>query len=155
VRAVKLLSFAAALLLLPALAACGSGAPKGTPNYYSGGSTSSATTTQAPPKMNKHGIKDASGATSISVEMNDYYFSPTVIKATPGQKLTLKLSNRGTVKHNFTITSQGISRDVSPRETASVQVAVPNSGLIAFSCKYHKALGMAGELLARQPAFTG
>jgi len=150
-----LLSIAVALLLLFALAACGSSGPKSTSNYYAAGPTSSVATTHPPPKMNRHGTKDVSGMPAVNVEMNDYYFAPTIIKATAGQKLTLKLSNHGTVKHNFTIASQGISLDVPPRKTASVQVTLPSSGLIAFSCKYHKALGMAGELLVRQPAFTG
>lgn len=92
---------------------------------------------------------------SVNVEMNDYYFSPSIIKATPGQKLTLNFSNHGTVEHNFTIASQGMSRDVPPQKAASVQVTLPSSGLIAFFCKYHMTRGMAGELLARQPAFTG
>jgi plastocyanin len=92
---------------------------------------------------------------AVTVEMNDYYFSPTVIEATPGQKLRLKLVNHGTMEHNFTIASQAISRDVPPQKTASIQVTLPSSGLIAFSCEYHKMLGMAGELRARQPAFTG
>ena len=105
--------------------------------------------------MNKHGTKDVSGSLSVDVEMGDYYFSPTVIQATSGQKLTLNLSNHGTVAHNFSLASQGIDRDVLPNQSASVRVTVPASGLIAFYCKYHKKLGMAGELVARQPAYTG
>ena len=145
------------LLLVPLilLAACGSGGPKTRSNYYAAGPTSTVAATHPPPKMNRHGTKDVSGMTSVNVEMSDYYFSPTLIKATPGQKLTLKLSNHGTVKHNFTIASQGINRDVPPQKTASIQVTLPGSGVIAFWCKYHKTLGMAGELVVRQPAFTG
>lgn len=150
-----LLFTAVALLLLFTLDACGSSGPKNTSNYYAAGPTSPVPATHPPPKMNRHGTRDVSGMPSVNVELNDYYFSPSIIKATPGQKLTLNLSNHGSVKHNFTIASQGISRDVPPGKTASVQVRLPSSGLITFSCKYHRTLGMAGELLVRQPAFTG
>jgi plastocyanin len=150
-----LLSLAGALLLLFALAGCGSGGAKSTSNYYSAGPTSTVPATHPPPKMNRRGTKDVSGAPSVNVEMNDHSFSPTIIKATPGQKLKLNFSNHGTVEHNFTVQSQGISRDVPPQKTANVEVTLPSSGLIAFYCKYHKKLGMAGELVVRQPAFTG
>jgi plastocyanin len=138
--------FALLLLLLPALAACG-GSKK---------STTSAKPSTVPPtstgaavsKMNNHGKKDVSGMSSVNVEMDDYYFSPTVLKGKPGQKLTINLSNHGTVEHNFSITSLGLNHDVEPKKTATVQVTFPKSGLVAFFCKYHKTLGMAGELTA-------
>jgi plastocyanin len=136
--------FALLLLLIPALAACGGG-KKSTTSANS--STVPPTSTSATtPKMNKHGVKDVSGMSSLEVEMDDYYFSPTVIKGKPGQKLTLDFSNHGTVEHNFTITSQGLNKDVEPKKTASVQVTLPKSGVLVFYCKYHKTLGMVGEL---------
>ena len=136
--------FALLLLLIPALAACGGGKKSNTsasPSTVPPGTTGAAT-----PKMNKHGVKDVSGMSSLDVEMDDYYFSPTVIRGKPSQKLTLNFSNHGTVEHNFTITSQGLNKDVEPKKTASVQVTLPSSGVLVFYCKYHKTLGMAGEL---------
>jgi plastocyanin len=105
--------------------------------------------------MNNHGVKNVSGLSTVRVEMDDYYFAPSVIKASPGQKLTLELSNHGTVEHNFSVPSQGISRDVPAKKAASVHVIVPRVGTIAFFCRYHKARGMSGKLRARQPAFLG
>jgi plastocyanin len=153
---VRALSSVALLMLLPVVVACGSGSTgsQTVSNYYSAGGSANGAT-HAPAKMNKHGETDASGASSVKVEMGDYYFSPTVIKATPGQKLTFKLSNHGTVAHNFTLAAQRIDRDLAPQQTATVQVTVPSSGLVPFFCKYHKRQGMAGELVARQPSFTG
>lgn len=136
----KVLLTAVLALLLLALAACGSGGVK------------SKASTQ---KTTNHGVKNVSGLSSVDVEMDDYYFSPTLIKASPGQKLTVHLSNRGSVEHNFSIASQGIHRDVPPGKTASVRVILPRTGTITFFCKYHRARGMAGRLRARQPAFLG
>ena len=142
--------FALIFVLLPVVAlAAGCGGKKSTTTAASPGSTVPPTTTSsATPKMNQHGTKDVSGMSSLDVEMDDYYFSPTVIHGTPGQKLTLNFSNHGTTEHNFTITSQGLNKDVQPKKTASVQVTLPHSGFLVFYCKYHKTLGMAGELTA-------
>jgi hypothetical protein len=37
------------------------------------------------------------------VELDDYYFEPTVLKAKPGSKITPELKNEGKVEHNFSI----------------------------------------------------
>jgi plastocyanin len=136
--------FALLLLLLPALAACGGGKKATTSANPS--TVPPTSTSQATPKMNQHGTKNVAGMSSLDVEMDDYYFSPTVIKGSPGQQLTLNFSNHGTTEHNFTITSQGLNKDVEPKKTASVKVTLPSSGTLVFYCKYHKTLGMAGEL---------
>jgi plastocyanin len=134
-------------LLLPAVVlAAGCGGSKKSSTTSPASTVPPTTTSSATPKMNKHGVKDVSGMSSLNVEMDDYYFSPTIIKGKPGQKLTINLSNHGTTEHNLSITSQSINRDVEPKKTASVQVTLPQSGLVEFFCKYHKTLGMAGEL---------
>jgi plastocyanin len=145
--------FALLLLLVPALAACGGGKKSTTSANPS--TVPPTSTSSAPTKMNKHGVKDVSGMSSVDVEMDDYYFSPTVIQGKPGQKLTLNFKNEGTVEHNFTITSEGFNKDVEPKETASVDVTLPKSGTLVFYCKYHKTLGMAGELQAGKGSGMG
>ncbi len=96
---------------------------------------------------NDHGSKTVSNETEV--ELDDYYFSPTVLKGTPGQKVTLELKNEGKVEHNFTIDSQGIDKDLEAGEDAKVSVTIPKSGVISFYCKYHKSQGMAGGLATR------
>jgi plastocyanin len=141
--------FALLLLLLPALAAaCGSGSNKSTSQASPGSTVPPTSTRSNTPKMNQHGAKDVSGMSSLNVEMDDYYFSPTIIKGKPGQKLTLNFSNHGSVEHNFTVSSQGLDKDVQPKKTATVQVTLPKSGMLVFFCSYHKTLGMTGELQA-------
>ena len=72
------------------------------------------------------------------MELDDYYFKPTVLKGSPGQKVTLELENEGSVEHNFTIDSQGIDKDLEAGEDAKVTVTIPKSGALSFYCKYHK-----------------
>lgn len=134
------------LLLLPAIAAgCGGGKKATTSAPSTVPPTSTGATTA---KMNQHGTKNVSGMSSLNVEMDDYYFSPTIIQGKPGQKLTLNFSNHAKVEHNFTLTSEGFNKDVEGGKTASVTITLPKSGTVGFYCKYHKTLGMAGELQA-------
>lgn len=95
---------------------------------------------------NDHGSKDVSGASSADVELDDFYFDPTVISGTAGQKVTLELENEGTALHNFSLTEQSIDKDVAAGQKVEVTVTIPQSGFLAFFCKYHRAVGMVGEL---------
>jgi plastocyanin len=101
-------------------------------------------------KASDHGSQDVSGASSSAVELNndknDYFFSPTILKGTAGEKITLDLSNVGTALHNFTIPDQNIDQDVQPDGKAQVTVTFPSSGTLVFFCKYHQTRGMVGAL---------
>jgi plastocyanin len=95
---------------------------------------------------NDHGTKDVSGQASVEVELDNFYFEPTVIKGTAGAQLKLELKNDSTALHNFSLTEQGIDQDVQPDGSADVTVTIPQSGFVEFFCKYHKSSGMVGEL---------
>ena len=101
-------------------------------------------TTVAGVSANNHGSESVSG--TAEVELDDYYFKPTVLKGKPGSSVTFELKNEGSVEHNFTIDSQGIDKDLEAGKDAEVTVTIPQSGEISFYCKYHKAMGMAGAL---------
>jgi plastocyanin len=95
---------------------------------------------------NNHGSKDVSGASSTEVELDDFYFNPTVITGKPGQKITFELKNEGSALHNFSLVAQSLDKDVQPGQTEDVSVTLPKSGFLEFFCKYHRALGMVGEV---------
>ena len=146
----RALMFAAVTLAVLVAAGCGGS---------SGGSNAGGTTTEgsgsgggggqidaAGVQANDHGSKSASGETKV--ELDDYYFDPTVLKGSPGQKITLELENEGSIEHNFTVESQGIDKDLEAGEDAKVTVTIPKSGALSFFCKYHKSQGMAGALVA-------
>jgi plastocyanin len=147
----RALMFAAVTLAVVAAAGCGGS---------SGGSNASSTSTSegsgsgggggqinaAGVQANDHGSKAASGETKV--EIDDYYFEPTVLKGTPGQKVTLELDNEGSTEHTFTVDSQGVDQELQPGDEAKVTVTIPKSGAISFYCKFHKSEGMAGALVA-------
>ncbi len=82
----------------------------------------------------------------MELELDNFYFKPTVLKGTPGLKLKIELSNEGSALHNFTLEAQSIDQDVQSETKADVTVTFSQSGFLEFFCKYHKGLGMVGEL---------
>lgn len=95
---------------------------------------------------NDHGSEDVSGQDELSLELDDFYFEPTVLTGEAGQQLTLELENEGDAEHNFSLPDQSIDQDVESGESASVTVTFPASGTLGFFCKYHEGQGMRGAL---------
>lgn len=124
----------ALLLLLPG---CG-GSKK------SGGESEGKKVMVAGVSANDHGSKQVSGRTEV--ELDDYYFEPTVLTGKPGARVTIELRNEGKVEHNFSIDAQHVDTDVEAGKDANVTVTIPQSGEISFYCKYHRSRGMAGAL---------
>jgi plastocyanin len=149
----------AVALLAVAAAGCGSGygGSKSSSSQPASGSGSGGQVNAAGVSANNHGTKTVSGETKVMIA--DYYFSPTILKGKPGQKVTLELENQGSVEHSFTIGSQSIDKVIAPGENAKVTVTIPKSGSVSFYCKFHKSSGMAGALVtsgssAAQPMGT-
>jgi plastocyanin len=137
-----------ALGLVPLLAGCGSSSSSSTTSESGGGGGESegGTTTVAGLQANNHGTKSVETSGKTEVELDDFYFEPTVLEGTPGEKVALELKNEGKVEHSFTVDSQGIDKDIEPGDEGEVTVTIPKSGAISFYCKYHKSSGMAGAL---------
>ena len=133
----------AGALLLLAAAGCGSSS-SGSSGSTSGSSGSGGQRTIAGVMANDHGTKTVSKETEV--ELDDFYFEPTVIQGKAGQKVTLELRNEGKVEHSFTIDSQGVDKTLSPGADTKVTVTIPASGSVSFYCKFHRSTGMAGAL---------
>jgi plastocyanin len=128
----------------PLVAGCGSSSSSSssTESSSSGGGKKTIAGVQA----NDHGTKTASSSGKTEVELDDFYFEPTVLQGKPGEQVELELKNEGKVEHTFTIDSQGIDQDLQPGDETEVMVTIPKSGAISFYCKFHKSSGMAGAL---------
>lgn len=97
---------------------------------------------------NDHGTEDVTAATQVGLELDDYYFSPTVLSGEAGQTLELRLGNAGEAAHTFTVDALGIDVTVEPGQEARVDVTFPDSGAFAFICRFHAGRGMRGGLSA-------
>jgi plastocyanin len=148
VRRSALIVAVLALGLVPLVAGCGSSSSSSTTAEHGGGGGESegGTTTVAGLQANDHGTKSVESSGKTEVELDDFYFEPTVLKGMPGEKVTLELENEGNEEHSFTVDSQGLDKDVEPGDEGEVTVTIPKSGAISFYCKYHKSSGMAGAL---------
>ncbi len=146
----RALMLAALTLAVVAAAGCGgssTGSNAGSTSQGSGsGGGGGGQINAAGVQANNHGSKSASGETKV--EIDDYYFEPTVLKGSPGQKVTLELDNEGSAEHSFTVDAQGIDKELQPGDEAKVTVTIPKSGAVSFYCKFHKNEGMAGALVA-------
>ena len=130
--------------VVPLVAGCGSSSSSSssTESSSSGGGKKTIAGVQA----NDHGTKTASSSGKTEVELDDFYFKPTVLQGKPGERVKLELKNESKVEHTFTIDSQGIDQDLQPGDEAEVTVTIPKSGAVSFYCKFHKSSGMAGGL---------
>jgi plastocyanin len=97
-------------------------------------------------KANNKGTASISGKEDFSIEVDSFYFKPTVLKGTAGQQIKLELENESSTLHNFTLADQNIDQDIQAGQKMEVTVKLPASGFLEFFCKYHKASGMVGEL---------
>src|SRR5689334_2286729 len=92
----------AASLLLLAAAGCGSSSSsssEGTTTEASGGGGGGQKTI-AGVMANDHGTKAVEDSGKTEVELDDYYFKPSVLTGKPGQKVTLELKNEGNTEHS-------------------------------------------------------
>ena len=105
------------------------------------------TVTVAGQEATDHGSEDVAGASEAEVEVDNFYFAPTVLEGEAGQTLTISLHNEGSAPHTFTIEDQGIDEELQPGdEGVTVDVTFPESGAVAYICRFHVGGGMAGGL---------
>ena len=94
-------------------------------------------------RASAHGEASVAGVSATVVEMEDSYFQPTVLRGTPGQRLTITLSNQGNAVHDFRIAAQHIDANVE-----AGTVTFPEKGAVTFECRYHLLQNMRGELVS-------
>lgn len=86
----------------------------------------------------------------VPVQVMDNFFKPNVLRAPPGTRVALQLSNRGGSLHNFSLPEQALDQELPSGASVQVSVVFPASGQVLFFCKYHREeSGMAGVLEAR------
>jgi plastocyanin len=82
------------------------------------------------------GGSGSGAAGSVELEAGDFYYKPTEIKLTAGEKGTIAVTNKGANKHNLTAEGLGVDQDIEAGESAEMPVT-PKAGSFPFHCEYH------------------
>jgi plastocyanin len=92
------------------------------------------------------GANSAQPAVSVTLDAQNFRFSPALVTAKPGDTVMVTINNKDSYKHNFTISEFKIDKDIAPGASASVTFTATGSNNLQFFCEYHKAKGMVGTL---------
>jgi plastocyanin len=111
-----------------------------------GGEDEGGTIQIAGQDANDHGSKDVSGSDEAELELDDFYFEPTVLEGEAGQTLTVELENEGDATHTFTVDELGVDEELQPGDSGEAEVTFPDSGALLFYCRFHQGGGMRGAL---------
>jgi uncharacterized cupredoxin-like copper-binding protein len=106
----------------------------------------------------------------ISVEMTEFTFSPNKLAVFAGQEITLELSNKGAIRHDFTILKKDAvakipfdpekQKDdilfefpVDPQQSGTYKFTLPEAGEYTIVCivQGHLESGMTAKMSAVAP----
>jgi len=97
-----------------------------------------------------------SGGKTFNVSATEFEFKPNTFEGKVGQKITFKVTNKGTVEHNFVILSPDGSQELAqittqPGETKSLDFTPTEAVTYQIDCNIagHKEAGMVGELVVK------
>jgi plastocyanin len=108
----RLAGVAASSAAVLALAACGSTSSENSPSGSGGG-------------------------TPVSISAKNLAFNPTTLAVPAGAKVTLTFSNQDSTEHSVTLDNGGGEVEAEGGDTKSFSFTAPQSGTLAFHCKYH------------------
>ncbi len=85
------------------------------------------------------------------LEAHDYEFRPDAVAVTAGQQVTLRITNKGTARHNVSIPAIDADVDYEPGKSSNlIFVAPAEAGSLEFFCKYHRDRLMTGAFFVRE-----
>ncbi len=94
----------------------------------------------------------SSSSNTVTITETEMKFTPNAFTVKAGDKVTVKLENKGSVMHDFTIDNVGgqkITHPLDPGKSGTVTFTAPSSaGTIQFYCSQpgHKEAGMVGTI---------
>ena len=82
------------------------------------------------------GAGASGGGTTLTA--HNFAFDPASLSVQPGQTVTLTFQNEDGVTHSFTTDgAPAVSVDAAGGSTQTVTFTAPQSGTLAFHCRYH------------------
>lgn len=96
------------------------------------------------------------GGKSFNVTATEFAFAPNSFNGKPGDKLTFRIINKGTVEHTFVVQSPDGATElakvsVQPGETKALEYTPQEAGTYPIVCDIagHKESGMEGSLVVK------
>jgi len=96
------------------------------------------------------------GGQTFNVTATEFQFAPSTFSAKPGEKVTFKLTNKGTVEHTIVVQSPDGSQELAklstqPGETKSLEFTPKDAATYPIVCNIagHKEAGMQGTLVVK------
>ena len=80
---------------------------------------------------------DNPGGYQLHITARDFRFEPRTATVPATSLVTITLTNAGRVEHSFTADSVHGSADADPGEVNTIPFTSPDSGTIAFHCRWH------------------
>lgn len=89
-------------------------------------------------------------AATVEVTAGDLWFDPTTITVDAGEPVNLRLTNRGQVFHDLTVSDLDVMVDADPGDTTTAGLTIDEPGSYEFLCTVpgHADAGMRGTLTA-------
>ena len=104
--------------------------------------------TEKAAEVNEHGTKTFTDENfETEVELDDFYFEPTYIKAPGGSTATLELFNEGSATHTFTVDALNIDEELEPEVRRTIEVELGTETRYEFYCRFHVDQGMRGAFM--------
>lgn len=105
-----------------------------------------ATTAEAPAgDVNDQGTETfTEEAFEVELELDNFYFEPTYIKAPGGATATLNLHNEGEAPHTFTIDALEVDEELQPGDEKTIEVELGTETRYEYYCRFHRDQGMRG-----------
>jgi plastocyanin len=130
----KLMAVVAVFVL--ALAACNSDEP--TVDDVAGSPDATEGAEESPEAMEDHGTKTFTDDNfELEMELDDFYFEPTTVKAPGGSTAKIMLVNEGEQPHTFTIDSLDVDEELEPDARKEITVELGTDSKTDFYCRFH------------------
>jgi plastocyanin len=99
-------------------------------------------------EVNDHGTETFTSETfDVELELDNFYFSPTYIKAPGGSTATIELHNEGSAPHTFTIDALNVDEELEPDARKTIEVELGTETRYEFYCRFHGDQGMRGAFM--------
>ena len=128
-------------------------AKKGTNTYNpTGTSQQSVSPTLAPTSVPTTAVTSAMTSEKITVEGNEFAFTPPKITLKKGQEAVITFKNTGKYPHNLTISDLNVAtKTIQPGEQDSITFTPNKTGSFSYACTVdsHAGKGMKGILTVK------